>query len=312
MKRVKPIVLAALAVILTAGAVLADSRETLRMRLDSINVETQVRKRLGKPIDDLETASALLRDSIVGMRSASPSAAAEPYGAPDSSFLSSVGSKISSLLGSAVSFRPTGLFDWIIVSTGVVAVLSGLLLFIGILAGRRKGKKKAAAPPAPKRINLAPPETLPPLPDPVPKPGAGSTYNNRGLPEAAAQIPPPPVPPALASLFDTIHKVQTPPPLIPPPPQFQPPPQPQPLPPAPKAPEPTPLPPSAPPPLVINAPDSSASTKTRGRDIPKAGSPGFSDSVAADAKSGMSDVEISRKYQVSVDQVRLMLRMRQD
>jgi hypothetical protein len=196
MKRVKPIVLAALAVILIAGPVLADSREALRQRLDSINVEVQVRKRMGKPIDDLETAAAVLRDSIVGMRSASPYAADEPSGASDSSFLSSIGSMLSSLAGSAVSFRPTGLFDWIIVSTGVVAVLSGLLLFIGIVAGRRKGKKKTAAAQGYKRINHATAESpLPVLPDP-PKPAA--VYNIKVQPDGVP--PPPPVPPALADL----------------------------------------------------------------------------------------------------------------
>ncbi|GBU22042.1 hypothetical protein R80B4_01945 [Fibrobacteres bacterium R8-0-B4] len=304
------IVLAALAVDLPVHA---DSRDTLRQRLDSLEVETQVRKRSGKPIDDLEAAGAALRDSLVAMRSNMPPAGPEPEGTPGGSFFSSIGAEISSFLESAVSFKPNGLFDWIIVGTGVVAVLSGLLLFIGILAGGRKGKKKVAAPNEPKRINLAaaPADTLPILPDAAqPKPVSGSTYNIKGLPETAAQIPPPPVPPALEELFGNLRNIATqqsqpqPPQSAPPAPTaFQPPPPP---------PPPAPLqPPSAPMPLIAAATDQPPSTRTKGANIPQMGSPGFSDSVAADAESGMSDVEISRKYHIPTDQVRLMLRMKQ-
>ncbi len=308
------IVLAALAVDLPVHA---DSRDTLRQRLDSLAVETQVRKRSGKPIDDLEAAGAALRDSLVAMRSNMPPAGPEPEGTPGGSFFSSIGAEISSFLESAVSFKPNGLFDWIIVGTGVVAVLSGLLLFIGILAGGRKGRKKAAAPNEPKKMNLAaaPAGTLPIPTDaapPPPKPASGSTYNIKGLPEAAAQIPPPPVPPALEELFGNLRNMATqqsqPQPPQPPPPAptaFQPPPPPPPPPPVP------PQPPSASMPLIAAAADPSPSTRTKGANIPQMGSPGFSDSVAADAESGMSDVEISRKYHIPTDQVRLMLRMKQ-
>jgi len=302
---------------LTVPFARADSRETLRSRLDSLAVETQVRKRAGLPIDDLETASAAVRDSIVRMRSSAPSEGSEPSETPSGfggQLLSSIISKVSSFLESTLSFKPAGLFDWIIVATGIVAVLSGLLLFIGIAAGRRKAasKKKAEF----KRMNQAPDASGMPtvLPEP-PKFGQTSTYNSKGLPDiasAAPPVPPPPtVPPELEALMGKLRSVT---------PQTQQQPQPiePPLPPPPPPPPPLPPPPPPPPPppkrldLVVNAPDSSPSQRTRGRDIPQAGSPGFNDAVAADSKSGMSDVEISRKYKVSVDQVRLMLRMKQD
>jgi len=295
-----------LLIAVTAASVFAESRETLRARLDSINVETQVRKRSGLPIDDLEAASAALRDSIVRMRSSAPSGDSDPAGDPSDpggGLFSSIASKISSFLETAVSFKPAGLFDWVIVGTGIVAVLSGLLLFIGLLAGR-KGKKKNAASKEPKRINLAPADDRPPVfPDPASKPGAGSTYNSRGLPEIAAQMPPPPVPPALAELMGKIREASPPPaptafrPAEPPPPPAPPPPPPS--------------QPPAPPSLIAAAPDSPRQ-RTRGMDVPKAGTPGFSDAVASDSKSGLSDVEISRKYHISVDEVKLMLRMKQD
>jgi ABC-type transporter Mla subunit MlaD len=107
--------------------VLSDSRDALRQRLDSLEVETQVRKRSGKPIDALEAASAQLRDSIVGMRSALPPEAVPVPAGGDGAFFERTVSAFASFLDSAFSFKPAGLFDWIIVSTGVVAVLSGLL-----------------------------------------------------------------------------------------------------------------------------------------------------------------------------------------
>jgi hypothetical protein len=294
----------ALLVVLTAPSVAADSRETLRTRLDSLSVEIQVRKRMGKPIDDLEASIATLRDSIVWMRSASPSAGLEPVAGEESAFggkfLSSVGAAVSSFLESTVSFKPNGLFDWIIVGTGVVAVLSGFLLFIGILAGRRKGKKKTGEDNF-KRINQARAGTLPVLNDP-PKPG--SAYGFKGQTPAAPTVPPPPpVPPALEEVLTSIRN-SNPKPKSPPPP-LEPPPPPVPPPPPPK-----PRGGGLPPDLMVNAPDSSPSSRTNVRDVRKMGSQEFSDSVVNDSKSGMSDVEISRKYHVPVDQVRLMLRMK--
>jgi hypothetical protein len=52
----------------------ADRGLELRQRLDSIEVETQVRKRQGKSIEDLEAASADLRDTLVGLRGKAPQA----------------------------------------------------------------------------------------------------------------------------------------------------------------------------------------------------------------------------------------------
>jgi len=310
MKTAKRIfLLGALLAALTALPALAESRETLRARLDSLAVETQVRKRLGKPIDDLEAASSALRDSIVWMRTASPSAGSEPSAAEGSGFggkwVSSAGAKLSSFLESTLSFKPNGLFDWIIVGTGVVAVLSGLLLFIGLLAGRRKGKKKADAEPA-RKMNLAKTQTLPVLPDP-PKPGP--VYDFKGKPAAPPVPHPPTVPPEFEAVLTSIRN-SNPNPAPQPRPQPMPPPEPTPPPPPP------PLRPTPPPPppidLVINSPDSSPSYRTNARDVRKMGSQEFSDSVLADSKNGMSDGEISRKYHVPVDQVRLMIRMKAD
>lgn len=295
----------ALIVALSAPSVLGD-REVLRQRLDSLNVEMQLRKRGGKPIDDLEAESAVLRDSIVGLR-ASPAGGGLPAESPPGGSVWDRGvAAIASFLDSALSFKPSGLFDWVIVGTGVVALLSGLLLFIGLVAGRRKGAaaKNKAMPPEARKVNLAPQTSRQPavpaaLPDAFP--GArGAAYRYNGLPAAAAPGPmlPSQIPPEFETLMQNLRDAAS---------------APQPAPAMEDALPPPPPPPKTPPPsqLIVEGTGASASAR-RGANIPKAGSPGFGELVAADSKSGLSDVEISRKYQISVDQVRLMLRMKQE
>ena len=308
-----------------ACAAAADYGLEMRQRLDSLEVETQVRKRQGKPIEDLEAASAELRDSLTGLRTAParPAAAREER---DEGGLPPYLEKIP-FIEDILAFRPSGAFDWVIVGTGAVALLSGLMLFIGLFAGR---KKKRAAPPkkqqASRKINLAP------------------TSTQRAVPEANNNNSEPPPRDSVAefqALVENLRKVApTPPPKAPPPfaaaePEL--PPR-RTTPPPPKEPEPrrAPPPPEEPPaplPLIVNAPDTPqqpmppqppppplsgkplASEVLSARKPPPmpppagTGFPAFSTLVIAAAKDGIDDIEISRRYQLSVDQVRLILRM---
>jgi hypothetical protein len=298
------IVRAALLMALIAPSAFSD-REALRQRIDSLDVETQLRKRSGKPIDDLEAEIAKLRDSVVELRSSSPGEGAPAAESDGGSLWESAAAAVSSFLDSAISFKPSGLFDWIIVGTGVVAVLSGLLLFIGLLAGGRRGAagKKSARPPA-RTVNLAPQTgrqtaVQDAVPDPLPAKGAAYRYN--GMPEINAPQEPQQIPPELETLMQNLRKAAPPPTqpqteVVPPPPA-----------PPPKAP---PQPPS---PLIVEGLGSSLPPYARrGAAVSKAGSQGLNDMIVADSKSGLSDVEISRRYQISVDEVRLKLRMKQD
>jgi hypothetical protein len=262
--------------------------------LDSLDLETQNLKRAGKPIDDVEAERAMLQDSIRGLRGVSPAddAPARPGGGFgwDGTFAA-----FASFLGTVFSFKPSGLFDWVIVGTGAVALLSAALLFIGLVAGRRKGAAaRKVAEPA-RKINLAPPTgRQQAVPDALP--ASGAAYNYNGLPAPAA--PPPQVPPEWEALMRSARgAAASPPPDAAPPPTVAPPPK--------------PTAPSSPSPLIVEGTGSSAVSARRGA-IPGVGSPGFAEQISADSKSGLSDVEISRNYKISVEQVKLMLRMRQE
>jgi len=305
-----------------AAPAVTDPGLALRHRLDSLEVEKQVRKRQGKPIEDLEAVSAELRDSLVGLRASVPQAA-PPKEAEQG--LSSFG-KIP-YIEEILSFRPTGAFDWVIVGTGAVALLSGLVLVIGLFAGRKK--KRAAVPKkqqVSRKINLAP------------------TATQRAVPEASGSEPPPPRDSVaeFQSLVENLRKVAPASPQAagaPPFPLREP--EPRGYAPLPKVPSPLvtneleprkaaptpppPPPPAPPPPLIVNAPETPPSPISEGLSGKPLASevlsvrtpttpPGpavgaFSDLVIVAAKDGLGELEISRRYQLSVDQVRLILRM---
>jgi hypothetical protein len=317
----------------------ADRGLELRQRRDSVEVETQTLKRQGKPIEDLEALSAKLRDTIESLRGKAPQAAAqreepEKQGLP---YLDKI-----PYIEEILAFRPSGAFDWVIVGTGAVALLSGLMLLAGLFAGRKK--KRAAVPKkqqVSRKINLAPTST-----------------QQRAVPDVNNNNNEPPPRDSVAefqSLVENLRKVSPPPPKMqspfamgdyeprtyaPPPAAKEPEPR-RPAPPPP--PPPPPEEPAAPAPLIVNAPETPSSPSppvalsgkplasevlsartppvpppsvpTAAGSPPKppqaggTGFPAFSTLVIAAAKDGVDDMEISRRYQLSVDQVKLILRM---
>jgi len=172
-----------------ADTVSAAGRVELLLRLDSIEVEKQTLKRQGKPLRELETAASQIRDSLAAMRAhiapseqqrSSEKNFSLPFSLPFSSAVSNSFSKIA--------FSPRNFFDWFIIVVGIVAVLSVFLLVIGVLHTARAKKRRAgaAAPKAKskdkskekavsKRMNLAPQENhtaaqLPEIPKMAPMP----------------------------------------------------------------------------------------------------------------------------------------------
>jgi len=311
--------LAGFAVCVFAAPAAADPGLALRQRLDSLEVEKQVRKRQGKPMEDLEAVSAELRDSLIGLRANAPQAAPQKETEQGASSFSKI-----PYIDDILAFRPSGAFDWVIVGTGAVALLSGLVLVAGLFTGRKK--KRTAVPKkqqVSRKINLAP------------------TATQRALLEANNNEPPPPRDSVaeFQSLVENLRKVTPTPPQTagappfpvrePEPRAYAPPPRvPSPLvanEPEPRkaVPAPPPLPPPAPvppPPLIVNAPETPApppaglSGKPLASEALSARTPGpavgaFSDLVIVAAKDGLGELEISRRYQLSVDQVRLILRM---
>ena len=165
-----------------ADSVGAAGRLELRQRLDSLEVEKQTLKRLGKPLFELEAAASRLRDTLLAMRP-NTTLPEQPQSSSGKSF-SLPFSLLTSISG--IPFAPRNFFDWFIIATGVVALVSGFLLVIGILHTARAKKRRAAPPKAKsaakttktknvknnisKRMNLAPAENSGAAPAPeIPK-----------------------------------------------------------------------------------------------------------------------------------------------
>ncbi len=124
---------------------LTEKRSSLSRVLDSLQVEKQLRKREGRPIDRLDARTAALRDSMEAVRRRLAALnAIRDHGESDSE-----GSVPSTFL----SWRPGTAFDWVIIAVAATAAGSGILLLFGILASLRQAnyrRKKTVSRSAPK------------------------------------------------------------------------------------------------------------------------------------------------------------------
>lgn len=91
----------------------------LNEKIDSLNLEKQIFKRNGKSISEHESAIARLRDSLHQIQNQIQKAVIK---AP----VTNKKPKMPSLL-------PQNYFDWIIVITGIMAIISGFVLILGII-----------------------------------------------------------------------------------------------------------------------------------------------------------------------------------
>jgi hypothetical protein len=139
------------------GNALASNELSARKRaftekLDSIDLEKQLHKRRGESLEDLEKASEALKDSIAALKRQMPQQSGQ--GQESEQVEDSVGKSAAS--GATVSGRlqpfqkylPKTLFDWIVDVVAFIAIISGIVLLIGIfgLISRGFKKKKKAAP----------------------------------------------------------------------------------------------------------------------------------------------------------------------
>ncbi|HEX7510045.1 MAG TPA: hypothetical protein VF335_01985, partial [Chitinivibrionales bacterium] len=115
----------------------------LRQKLDSIDVEKQIRKRKGMALDDLEKTAATIKDSITALRQN-----AEKYDQTPSEHRSAQSEEAA---GSTVrltqKYMPRNVFDWVVLIAGAVAVIAGVILCIGLCSmifGKLKSKKTGA------------------------------------------------------------------------------------------------------------------------------------------------------------------------
>jgi hypothetical protein len=130
-------------------------KRVLTEKLDSIDLEKQLRKRKGESLEDLEKAAAVLKDSITAVKRLMPSGSQASEGATDSSKVGmAAGENPPGWLLALKKFLPKTFFDWMVDIVGFVAIVSGIVLIIGIFGLLTKGfKKKNKAPPQPKTLH---------------------------------------------------------------------------------------------------------------------------------------------------------------
>jgi hypothetical protein len=130
-------------------------KRVLTEKLDSIDLEKQLRKRKGESLEDLEKAAAMLKDSITAVKRLMPSGSQTSEGTTDSSKAGmAAGENTPGWLLALKKFLPKTFFDWMVDIVGFVAIVSGIVLIIGIFGLLTKGfKKKNKAPPQPKTLH---------------------------------------------------------------------------------------------------------------------------------------------------------------
>lgn len=119
-------------------------RKVLSAKLDSIEMEKQIRKRKGEPLTDLENESGKIHDSIAILRK-------QLIGTMDAVPRSQKAIRKKSYVLSFIQSlcKPTHIFDWIIIFVGGIALLSGVILIIGLIHTfffRRKSRPSVHIP----------------------------------------------------------------------------------------------------------------------------------------------------------------------
>jgi hypothetical protein len=125
----------------------SQKKRILTEKLDSIDLEKQLRKRKGQSLEELERAAELLKDSIAAIKKQIVSGE-ENLGAPAGG-REAAGAANGQASQAAVDFKrflPKNVFDWIVVIVGGVAIISGFVLVAGLFGLLFRKKKKAPRP----------------------------------------------------------------------------------------------------------------------------------------------------------------------
>ena len=114
----------------------------LSARLDSLEMEKQISKRKGEPFGNLEDECRRVHDSIAALRA---DITGTDESGPQHKKAMGEESFIVSLFSSFL--KPTNIFDWIIIAVGFIALLSGVVLLIGITRSifKRSGRKSSSS-----------------------------------------------------------------------------------------------------------------------------------------------------------------------
>ena len=137
------------------GNALASNELSARKRaftekLDSIDLEKQLHKRKGESLEDLEKAARSAQGLVAALKRQSAQIRAARYRSHEDRGKSHDGSggNSSSRIQPFQKYLPKTFFDWIVDIVGFIAIVSGVVLLIGIFGLISKGlkKKKKALP----------------------------------------------------------------------------------------------------------------------------------------------------------------------
>jgi hypothetical protein len=156
-------------------------KRVLTEKLDSIDLEKQLRKRRGESLEDLEKAAELLKDSVAILKRQMPQGSQVSEASTDSAAAGAVSNqRPQRFIPSIQKILPKTFFDWIVDIVGFIAIVSGIVLIIGIFGLLSKGlRKKKKAPPLPKTLHeIFPPSYAAGAYDRIPKVPTGQAEEN--------------------------------------------------------------------------------------------------------------------------------------
>ncbi|MGB7569971.1 MAG: hypothetical protein WBM07_19055 [Chitinivibrionales bacterium] len=119
----------------------AAQKSALLQKLDSLDMEKQIRKRKGQSIEDLENLSATIKDSIAGVKKE----LARGEGVPTSKLNEPAG--IQQYVKDFRKYLPQNTFDWIVVVVGFIAIIAGAILCVGLIGMALKKIFRKKRPP---------------------------------------------------------------------------------------------------------------------------------------------------------------------
>lgn len=123
----------------SAGPVSVNQLHRWSEKIDSLEVEKQVKKRNGLPLAELETETASLRDSIKSIRTELGQGTA-----PHSAAVPEQNKSIPEYLKKIVLRAGNKVLDRILIFTGAIAIIIGLFVFFLLLAVKSRRKKQTA------------------------------------------------------------------------------------------------------------------------------------------------------------------------
>lgn len=119
----------------------AAQKSALLQKLDSLDMEKQIRKRKGQSIEDLENLSVTIKDSITGVKKE----LARSGDVPTSKSNEPAG--MQQYIKNFRKYLPQNTFDWIVVVVGFIAIIAGVILCVGLIGMALKKILRKKRPP---------------------------------------------------------------------------------------------------------------------------------------------------------------------